>query len=75
MEDPVATMEDPTTANRAVVMATDQAANLAPLGISREFSIEYGLGWVFRWCRHPILFLNYNAYLLCMRPPNDELIK
>ena len=27
------------------------------------------------WCRHPISFLDYNAYLLHMRPPNDELIK
>ena len=41
MEDPAAAMEDPTTANRAVVVATDQVANLAPLGISREFSVEY----------------------------------
>ena len=26
-------------------------------------------------CRHPISFLNYNAYLLHMRPSNDKLIK
>ena len=41
MEDPVAAMKDLT--------AADQAADPAPLGISREFSVEYGLGWVFRW--------------------------
>ena len=29
--------------------AADQVANLTPLGISCEFSVEYGLGWVFRW--------------------------
>ena len=37
MEDSAAAIKDPTTANRA------------PLGISHEFSIEYGLGWVFWW--------------------------
>ena len=41
MEDPVAAMKDLT--------AADQAANPAPLGISRKFSIEYGLDWVFQW--------------------------
>nr|POE82161.1 hypothetical protein CFP56_74138 [Quercus suber] len=29
--------------------ATALVANPAPLGISREFFVEYGLGWVFRW--------------------------
>ena len=75
MEDSAVAMEDPMAADWAATVAADQAANPTSLGISREFSVEYGLGWVFRWCRHPILFLNYNAYLLCMRPPNDELIK
>ena len=41
MEDPAAAMEDYRTA--AV------AADPVPLGISHEFSIEYGLGWVFWW--------------------------
>ena len=41
MEDPTATMED----HRAVAMAADPA----PLGISHEFSVEYGLCWVFQW--------------------------
>ena len=41
MEDPTVAMEDYRTA--AV------AADPVPLGISCEFSIEYGLGWVFRW--------------------------
>ena len=41
MEDQVAAMEDS--------MTVDWAANLALLGISREFSVEYGLGWVFQW--------------------------
>nr|POE74895.1 hypothetical protein CFP56_22093 [Quercus suber] len=41
MEDPAAAMED----HRAAAVAAD----LASLGISCEFSIEYGLGWVFRW--------------------------
>ena len=38
-------MEDPTTADPTVAEAVD----LAPLGISSEFSVEYGLGWVFQW--------------------------
>ena len=49
MEDPVAAMEEPTAADRAATMAADWAVDLASLGISRGFSVEYGLGWVFRW--------------------------
>ena len=58
----MATMEDPTVAdqeaavaadraatNQVAVEAVDQVADPAPLGISREFSFEYGLGWVFQW--------------------------
>ena len=41
MKNPVAAMED----HRAVEVAADPAL----LGISHEFSVEYGLGWVFRW--------------------------
>ena len=41
MEDSVVAMEDPTTA--------DRVADPVPLGISREFSVEYGSGWVFQW--------------------------
>ena len=41
MEDPVAAMKD----HQVVAVAVDPA----PLGISREFFVEYGLGWVFRW--------------------------
>lgn len=41
MEDPTATMED----HWAVAVAAD----LALLGISHEFFVEYGLGWVFQW--------------------------
>ena len=43
------TMEDPVATNRAGAVAADWAANPTPLGISHEFSVEYGLGWVFRW--------------------------
>ena len=39
-------MEDPTAADRAATVAADRATDLAPLGISREFSVKYGLGWV-----------------------------
>ena len=49
MEDLTIAMEDLTAANRVVAMAADRAANLAPLGISCEFFVEYGLGWVFQW--------------------------
>ena len=49
MEDLAAAMKDPTVADWVASEATDPAADLAPLGISREFSIEYGLGWVFWW--------------------------
>ena len=45
MEDPVAAMEDMTIADQA---AADWVADPALLDISREFSVEYGLGWVFR---------------------------
>ena len=55
----MAAMEDPTAADQAAAVAADRAAtnqvavdrvaNPTPLGISREFSFEYGLGWVFRW--------------------------
>nr|POE74899.1 hypothetical protein CFP56_22097 [Quercus suber] len=41
MEDLVATMKD----HQAAAVAADPAS----LGISCEFSIEYGLGWVFQW--------------------------
>ena len=41
MEDPMAAMEDH--------WAAAVAADTAPLGISHEFSVEYDLGWVFRW--------------------------
>ena len=41
MEDLAAAMED--------YQMAAVAADSVPLGISREFSIEYGLGWVFRW--------------------------
>ena len=30
-------------------VAVDPAADPAPLGFSRKFSVEYGLGWVFWW--------------------------
>ena len=46
MEDPTVAMEDPTAADRAAAVAADRATDLAPLGISREFSVKYGLGWV-----------------------------
>ena len=49
MEDPTTAMEDLTTANQAATVATNWAADPAPLGISREFFIEYGLGWVVQW--------------------------
>ena len=49
MEDPAAVMEDPTAADQAATVAADRAADPAPLGISCEFSVKYGLGWVFRW--------------------------
>ena len=49
MKDPAAAMEDPMVANWAATVAVDRAVDPAPLGISREFSVEYGLGWVFRW--------------------------
>ena len=42
-------MEDPMAANWAAVVAAGRAANPGPLGFSREFSVKYGLGWVFRW--------------------------
>ena len=42
-------MEDLTTANQAATVATNWAADPAPLGISREFFVEYGLGWVVQW--------------------------
>ena len=34
-------MEDPT--------AVDRAVDPTSLGFSREFSVKYGLGWVFQW--------------------------
>ena len=49
MEDPAVVMEDPTATDRAAVEAVDPAVDPALLGISHEFSIEYGLGWVFQW--------------------------
>ncbi|KAK7817056.1 putative lrr receptor-like serine/threonine-protein kinase [Quercus suber] len=49
MEDLVAAMEDLTAADQAAVVAADRAIDPAPLGTSREFSVEYGLGWVFWW--------------------------
>ena len=52
----MAAMEDLTAADWAAAMAADWAAmaadwaaDPASLGISREFSIEYGLGKVFQW--------------------------
>ena len=48
MEDPVATMEDLTIADQAAAVAANWVADPASLDISREFSVEYGLGWVFR---------------------------
>ena len=47
MEDLVATMEDPMAADWAAVVAAGRAANPGPLGFSCEFSVKYGLGWVF----------------------------
>ena len=41
MEDPAVAMEDHPT----VAVAADPAS----LGISHEFSVEYGLGWGFWW--------------------------
>ena len=49
MEDPAITMEAPMAADRAAAMVANRAADPTPLGISREFSIEYGLDLVFRW--------------------------
>ena len=43
----MAAMEDLTAADQVAAVATDWAANPIPLGISHEFSVEYGLGWVF----------------------------
>ena len=36
-------------ADRVAAVAVDPAVDPAPLGFSRKFSVEYGLGWVFWW--------------------------
>ena len=36
-------------ADQAAALVADQATNPTSSGFSCEFSVEYGLGWVFRW--------------------------